>query len=411
MQKNLKKYIVVLLWLVVGIEFIHAQDRDATVEKIRLVANAVIRNTSFKFLDEKTACNFDSAASAPAGVELKIASPYNDWRYWNGVLNIAMINIGETLDDSAYLGFAARNISFDFDNCGYFEARYNAQDKWSYPFGQKIVMRDLDDYGAMGASLVEVYSHVPQERYRAYIDEAANYILTKQHRLEDGTFVRAFPREWTLWADDLYMSVAFLSRMGEITRERKYFDDATRQVINFHKYLFDQKNGLMYHCWFSDSVKNGVAFWGRANGWMLLAQMDLLDRLPIDYPDRDTLLWILRQHIIGIIGFQDTTGLWHQLLDKPDSYLESSCSAMFTYVIARAIDCGYLDRKYVPVAERGWTGVMSRIHSDGQIEGVCAGTGIGNDLNFYYTRPTPLNDEHGVGVVILAGVEMSRLQK
>jgi unsaturated rhamnogalacturonyl hydrolase len=385
-------------------------DRSLTTKKIRLVADSILANATFSFVDRKTNVRYLST-DVPESIQLVTESPYNDWRYWNGVLNLAMLKVGEVLDDNSYSNFAARCIAFDFDNSKYFEDKFHGEDKWSYPFGQKIVMQELDDYGAMGASLIEVYTHDRQPRYHAYLDSAANYITTRQSRLADGTLVRSFPRKWTLWADDLYMSVSFLSRLGELTHDKKYFDDAAAQVINFHKYLYDAEKGLMYHCWFSDTKKNGVAFWGRANGWALLAQITLLDRLPKEYPERDTLLSIFKQHVAGIVKYQSSDGLWHQLLDKPDSYLETSCSAMFTYAIARGVDAGYLELGYVFFAERGWKGVMSKIGSDGQVEGVCTGTGVGDDLAFYYDRPTPLNDVHGIGTVLLAGAEMLHLEK
>ncbi len=53
--------------------------------------------------------------------------------------------------------------------------------------------------------------------------------------------------------------------------------------------------------------------------------------------------------------------------------------------------------------------MLSKIRPDGLVEGVCAGTGVGDNLNFYYTRPTPLNDAHGIGAVLLAGTEMMRM--
>ena len=119
----------------------------------------------------------------------------------------------------------------------------------------------------------------------------------------------------------------------------------------------------------------------------------------------------MQRHIIGISRYQGSKGLWHQLLDKTDSFLETSCSAMFTYAIARAVNKGYIDSRYASIAERGWEGIMTKIHPDGKIEGVCTGTGVSNDLVFYYKRPAPLNDVHGIGTVLLAGSEILSLLK
>jgi unsaturated rhamnogalacturonyl hydrolase len=388
-----------------------SQDTTDTRKKLHAVADAVLKNATFQFVDQKNGDLFESPDEAPPDAQLRPESPYTDWRYWNGVLNIAMLRAADVFHDSAYAAFSKRNIAFCFDNYKYFEERYKSQGKWNYPFGQMFIMEELDDCGAMSASVIEVQRRDPQDRYLKYIDQAAEHILTKQARLGDGTLVRSFPHKWTLWADDLYMSVSFLSRMGELSGDRRYFDDAAMQVINFHKRLFDEEKGVMHHCWYSDANRPGVAYWGRANGWAMLAQVDLLDRLPKDHPKRDTLLALLQRHVLGIAQYQSADGLWHQLLDKVDSYLETSCSAMFTYSIARAVNKGYIEPRYSSIAKRGWEGLMSRIRTDGQIEGVCTGTGVSDDLVFYYHRPTPLNDVHGTGAVLLAGTEVLRLPK
>jgi rhamnogalacturonyl hydrolase YesR len=380
-----------------------------TAKTIRLVADAVVRDGPFRFVSADNGQKYNRTADAPHGAHLRPESPYADWRYWNGVLNIAMFRLAETLADSAYSGFARKNIGFAFDNLEYFKARYNEEGKWSYPFGQFFIMEELDDCGAMGASVLEIQRRAPEKRLQAYVEQAANHILKKQVRLKDETLVRSFPQKWTLWADDLYMSVAFLARMGEVTGDRRFYNDAALQVVNFHHYLFDEEKGLMHHCWYSDVERPGVAFWGRANGWAMLAQVDLLDRIPADHPQRTRLLTLLRRHILGVAQYQSAEGLWHQLIDKTDSYLETSCSAMFCYAIARAVNKGYIEPRYAAIARRGWEGVRSRIRPDGKVEGTCAGTGIGDDLVHYYRRPTPLNDPHGIGAVLLAGSEVLQL--
>ncbi|RPI04665.1 MAG: glycosyl hydrolase, partial [Ignavibacteriae bacterium] len=240
--------------------------------------------------------------------------------------------------------------------------------------------------------------------------KTSEHILKKQSRLRDGTFVRSFPEKWSLWADDLYMSVSFLSRMGEFSGDKRYFDEAARQVIQFHQYLFNTTMGLMSHCWYSESKSQSVAYWGRANGWALVAQVDLLDRLPQAHPQRKKLIQLLQRHILGISHYQSGSGLWHQLLDKADSFPETSCSAMFVYAVARSVNKGYIESRYSSIARRGWEGVLKKISPSGDVEGVCTGTVVSNDLVYYYTRPAPINDVHGLGTLILAGAEMLRLQ-
>ncbi len=401
----------ILVQMLVGAPASDQSDSARSVAALFAVADNVIKSATFDFVDRASGQIYPSPLRADRGASVKIRSGYNDWRYWNGVLNIAMNRMGHILHDSAYAAFGEKNIAFSFNNAGIFKSHNSVEKKWNDPFGQFLTMEELDDCGAMGASLLEIYERHPDDRYLRYIEKAANHIESVQPRLPDGTLVRSFPRKWTLWADDLYMSVSFLCRMGAMTADHRFFDDAAKQVINFHKHLFDPAKGLMNHCWFSDSGRPGLACWGRANGWAMMAQADLLDRLPNAHPLRDTLISLLRRDIEGITKYQSQDGLWHQVLDRQDSYKETSCSAMFTFAIARAIENGYVGKKYTPVAINGWKGVMSRIRPTGEIEGVCAGTGVGEDLNFYFSRPTPLNDPHGIGAVLLAGTAILELRQ
>jgi unsaturated rhamnogalacturonyl hydrolase len=388
-----------------------AQSAAETERALRAVADGVLRDATFDFVDPVTGRRFAAPEDAPAPAHPRPASAYNDWRYWNGVLNLAMLRLAGALHDSGYAAFARRNVAFAFDHGAYYRWRHGQESKWDYPFGQFFIMEELDDYGAEGASTIEVYARDADPRYRAYVERAAAYATTQQNRLDDGTFARGFPRKWTVWADDLYMSVPFLVRMGALTGERHYLDDAIRQVVGFHRHLFDARAGLMAHNWYSDTGRPGVAFWGRANGWALMAQAELLDHLPAGDRSRDTVLALFRRHVAGLARYQDTTGLWHQLLDRPDSYLETSASAMFTWAIARGVERGWLDPAYASVARRGWRGVLTRIRPDGRIEGTCTGTGVSDDLADYYRRPTPLNDPHGIGAVLLAGSEVLALER
>jgi len=388
-----------------------AQDDSATVRALRAVAEGVLRGATFDFVDSATGRRYAAADSAPAGARLRLGSPYNDWRYWNGVLNIAMPRVARALDDPRYFAFAERNVAFAFDNVAWFEGRHRGEDKWSYPFGQQFTMQELDDYGAEGAAVTVMLVFKQDDRWLRYVERAADYLASRQSRLPDGTLARSFPRRWTVWADDLFMSVPFELNLYARTGEPRWLEDAKRQILGFHRYLFDERAGLMYHNWYSDSARHGVAFWGRANGWALMAEVAALDRLPPEDAARDTLLALFRRHVAGIARYQDTTGLWHQLLDKPDSYLETSASAMFAFAIAHGVRQRYLAPAYADVARRGWRGVMGRVRPDGQIEGTCAGTGVSDDIADYYARPTPLNDPHGVGPVLLAGSEILQLPR
>ncbi|TDH29093.1 glycosyl hydrolase [Segetibacter sp. 3557_3] len=389
---------------------VHAQTNEAVVRKI---ADQIIKETKLGFEGVNDKKAYQSAKDVPEGVPVKYATPYTGWHYTHGVLNIAMLNLGNYLNEQKYKEYPARHIQFGFDNYKVFEQRFKHEVKhYTYPYGEFFTMDELDDFGAMSASIIDVYNHVKQPEYKAYVERAAKHLTQDRARLKDGTFVRAFPHEMTLWADDLYMSVPFLARMGKMTGEAKYFSDAIRQVVNFNKYLWDAEKEIYWHTWYSDLKRNGVAHWGRCNGWIMLATIHLLDHLPARHQQRQHLVDLLERQIIGIARYQSAEGLWHQVLDKTDSYLESSCSAMFVYGIAHAVNEGWIDARYASIATIGWEGLKKhKINELGQLKDICVGTGIQENLVFYYNRPVGLNEKHGTGPLLDAGVEILKLER
>jgi rhamnogalacturonyl hydrolase YesR len=390
-----------------------AQETNTDEIVIRRIADFIMDNTSLTFSSADGRQTFSSTKDIPDNVEARLKSTFGEWHYTNGVLNMAMINLANFTGESKYFDYAANHVAFGMDNYKFFQKRFKGdRPHYYFPFGQLWTMRELDDCGAMGASMVDVYQKVKRSDYKEYIENTAKHITSGQQRLDDGTLVRTFPREMTIWGDDLYMSVPFLSRMGQFSGDNKYFDDAARQVFNFSKYLWDENKELYYHCYYSDLGRNGVAHWGRCNGWIMMAKVHLLNFMPADHPDRAAVLKDLERQIVGISKYQDADGLWHQLLDKNDSYTESSCSAMFTYCIARAVNQGWIDRRYASIALRGWEGLKEyKITVEGQLKDVCVGTGIEEDLVFYYRRPARLNEKHGLGAVVDAGIEIIRLKE
>ncbi|MDB5147465.1 MAG: glycosyl hydrolase family 88 [Mucilaginibacter sp.] len=381
-----------------------------TGDIVRRVADNVIKTTSFQFVNAKTNEKYNSTKGLASSADIKADSKYNKWAYVNGVLTIGMMQTADVLGDKKYSDYSLHNFSFIFDNLSYFETLYKAK-TGKVEYGAVFNITNLDACGAMSAGLFDVDALAHRKDYQAYLERSAAYILTKQMRLPDGTLARPQPRFGTLWADDMFMSIPFLARMGKLTGDNKYFDDAIKQVENFNKYLYDPSTGLFFHNYYADDQTNGVGHWGRSNGWIAMAQVELLNNLPANHPKRPELINLLLRQIVGYARYQDQTGLWHQLLDKPDSYLETSVTAMYTYAVARAVNQGWMNEKYIAIAREGWKGLASKVTADGQLQDVCIGTNMDTDIKFYYTRPTELNDTHGLGALLLAGTEMLKAEK
>ena len=399
---------------ILSLTFITVFSQQRTDEEcIRAVADNILKEPVTQFVGVKTGKTYNSTKEIPKGEDVRFKSPLSEWHYSNGVLDMSMINLGEYLNDPKYISYAKNHVAFGFANYEYFKNTFrNDRKHWHWPFGQLWNMKELDDCGAMGAAVIEVYKYDSKKQYKDYFEAAGKHIMQDQTRLSDGTLCRTFPREMTVWADDVYMSVSFLAQMGKQTGNKKYFDEATRQIINISDYLWCPEKQLFYHCFYTDLNRNGVAFWGRANGWITVSLVRLLDVLPKDYANRKQLIDLLEKQIVGASRYQNENGMWNQLLDKPESYDESSVTAMYVYGIAKAINEGWFDDTYLRIAQLGWNAMKKdQITENGHFKNVCVGTGITDDLPFYYSRPVGENEKHGLGLIIDAGVEILKLNK
>jgi rhamnogalacturonyl hydrolase YesR len=275
-----------------------------------------------------------------------------------------------------------------------------------------IAPHSLDDSGSVCAAMIKAQRAGVGGDLRPLIDNYMKWIATEQFRLPDGTLARNRPMPNALWLVDLFMSVPALAQMGKLTGETRYYDDAVKQILQFSQRMFVKEKGLYMHGWIQDMDPHPAFHWGRANGWAIMAMTELLEVLPADHPGRAAVLEQYRAHARGIAACQGGDGLWHQLLDRNDSYPETSASAIFVYCFARGINRGWLDSlAYGPVASLGWNAVAKKVNDKGQVEGTCVGTGMGFDPAFYYYRPTSALAAHGYGPVLLAGAEMITLRK
>jgi len=366
-----------------------------------------VRSTPYSILNLETGqpiVAFSSAVRA-AGIDLRNGE-FIDWTYSMGVVLAGMIQVSDVTGDPSYKDYALKNFDFIFDHLDYFRRQASQFGTQRNGYRRLLDMHELDDCGAMGAALIKAYALKKDERYRGTIDLVADFVSHQQMRMKDGTLARPRPQPVSLWTDDLYMSVPFLAQMGQLTGQPGYFDDAAKQVLQFSARLQDPASGLYDHAWFQNTAYDPKFYWGRGDGWALMAMAELLTVMPPDHPSRPQVLDTFQRAVEGIAAVQSGSGMWHQLLDKPDSYLETSASAMFTFAIARGVNRGWLSPVYAPVAQTGWQAIAKRVREDGRIDGICVGTTAAYDAVYYYNRPTDTAAMQGYGPVLMAGAEM-----
>ncbi|MCU7549429.1 glycoside hydrolase family 88 protein [Chitinophagaceae bacterium LB-8] len=329
-----------------------------------------------------------------------------------GVTYAGMLQAGQVTGDQKFIDYTSERFQLISDIIPYYKEVLAKDSAEITPVNSVVKPHALDDAGAMCAAMIKGLNAGLKLDLQPLIKNYIDYISYKEYRLKDGTLARNRPLPNTLWLDDLFMSVPSLAQMGKFTGQSRYFDDGVKQVLQFAGRMFNKQQGIFMHGWVQDMKPHPEFHWGRANGWALMSIIELLDVLPANHPGRQQILDLLQAHAKGLASYQSSTGFWHQLLDKDDSYLETSCTAIYTYCFAKAINRGWLDKTaYGPITLLAWNAVASKVNASGQVEGTCVGTGMAFDPAFYYYRPISKYAAHGYGPVLLAGAEMINLLK
>ncbi len=330
-----------------------------------------------------------------------------------GVTYAAMVRAAETTGDSAYLQYAVDRMKFLAKVAPAFKKVLETGKSIDPQMRQILAPHALDDAGAVCAAMIKVSMVTGDKKTcEALILNYMNYVLNKEKRLPDGTFARNRPFPNTVWLDDMYMSLPAIAQYSAYTGLKEYNHQAAQLVLNFASRMFVPEKNLFRHGWVESMNPHPSFFWGRANGWAILTLCEVLDVLPTSDPLYPLVLSLYQRHAAGLSALQSGTGFWHQLLDRSDSYLETSATAIYTYCLAHGVNQGWLDAKaYGPVAQLGWNAVSTKITAKGEVEGTCVGTGMGFDPAFYYFRPVSNAAAHGYGPALLAGAEMIRMLK
>ncbi|WP_342570921.1 glycoside hydrolase family 88 protein [Paenibacillus sp. FSL R5-0749] len=343
---------------------------------------------------------------------------YGKWNYPLGVTLLGLLQTGQELGRDDYIQYVRQHIelSTSFD-------RYGLWDREAYGAAginnQLSAIDSLDDCGSFGSTLLAAMELGDIHGGRDTAERIAGYITDEQERLEDGAFYRVRGsgemRQETMWCDDLYMSTPFLMRYGQLTGDSAFWDEAINQFLMFRKYLYLPEQQIMSHVYdFVRGRSTGIP-WGRGNGWVLFSLTELLTILPHDHAKRPELLRFYRDLSQGYLALQGENGLWHQVLNRPDSYEETSCTSMFIYAYARGIREGWLEQPepYLEAVRKGWEG-MTRLSIDykGNVYGVCRGSGYSFTALYYRDDlGWNLNDTHGIGIVLLAGIEAHKMNQ
>lgn len=218
--------------------------------------------------------------------------------------------------------------------------------------------------------------------------EWGNWIMKELPRTQEGGFQHITSdtlNDGELWDDTLFMAVLFLAKIGKITNNSSYIEEAKYQFLIHIKYLADKKTGLWYHGWTFNGQHNFVdALWGRGNCWVTMAIPELLEIIDVEPGMRQFLINTLEKQVNSLRQYQDGSGMWHTLIDDPTSYVEASATAGFGYGILKACRMGILDPSYCQIGLNALTPIMNLIDEKGILNQVSYGTAMGRECRSFY---------------------------
>ena len=107
-------------------------------------------------------------------------------------------------------------------------------------------------------------------------------LLEKTPRFDDGVLVRdkSKNRGLGLQIDDLYMIAPYWCRKALLLEDSKWLDRAIDESLHYFDYLWDTEDKLMNPLWMQKRKGPYGLYWGRGNGWYIMAITDLLTFIP-----------------------------------------------------------------------------------------------------------------------------------
>ncbi len=281
-----------------------------------------------------------------------------------------------------------------------------------------------------GRNVITVYNRTPEQKYKIALD---NFILqlNSHPQTNSGGYWHKNIYPSQMWLDGIFMASTFMANYAKVFNEPKWFNVATAQTKMIYEKTLDPATGLLMHAWDESRSQKwcdpatGLSHypWSRAMGWYTMAILDILEFLPADHPDRDDLILILQKTCDALLKVRDMeSGIWFQVLNhggREGNYLEGSGSAMYTYVFAKGARLGYLDKKYMDIANSAFDGIIKNLITVDEkglvtMHDICGGCGLGGNpyrdgsYEYYVNEKRFDNDTKGVAPFILAAIELDR---
>ena len=254
-------------------------------------------------------------------------------------------------------------------------------------------------WAAEALPALTLYGRTKRPEYLEYARKIIETFETTAVRTADGALV-PHPPALEVWIDVSYFTAPAAARYGNLVGDRSKIEWAADQMLAHLNHLLDPETGLFWHVAYFEKKTHSPCLWARGNSWFsiaaaeVLAVLDQQDRsLDFRGPDPagslrkklDAIESAVARQLNAVIALQDGSGLWHTVIDRPDSYLETSSAAGFARALVSAIFYRYrgLDLAGARIAHaRAINAICSKISAKGEFTSVSQQTPPG-DFDLY----------------------------
>jgi unsaturated rhamnogalacturonyl hydrolase len=220
--------------------------------------------------------------------------------------------------------------------------------------------------GAMvGEALVAAASRSGDPELETARDKELTYILEKCRRSADGTLYHRVGSP-ELWIDSMNTTPPFLAAVGKQ-------EQALQQIRGLRAALWNADANLYRHIWHDGRKEfTDAKHWGVGNGWAAAAITRVIGLLPeSESKARTELSGYVKEVLDGCLAHQRPDGLFHNIVDDPNTFVETNLSQMLAYSIYRGAQAGWLPQNYIGTADRMRTAARAKVDKHGYVQDVC----------------------------------------
>jgi rhamnogalacturonyl hydrolase YesR len=231
--------------------------------------------------------------------------------------------------------------------------------------------KPINDCSSVGEAVLFAGKLTGDPLFKRGADEMLTVIKNTKHKNEEGIIYHTQEPTKFIMSDAFYMLPPFLAAAGE-------YDEALKQIEGYRKYLYHKQDQLYSHIWDGPNKKfEREDFWGVGNGWTASGLTRVIKLLPENrQEDKKRLIGYVREVVDGCLKYLREDGLFHNVINKPDTFPEVNLSQMISYTIFRGVAAGYLESKYLEKAEKMRKAANEQVDYLGYVQNVCGVPGF-----------------------------------